>query len=132
VFVPAVAVGAVGTPVSAGLANGANVPVTNAVVAIFVELSPAVGVGAAGVPVKVGDARGARPLTVVALAGVNPNAVVTSVLLSVTAPVRVLNEATADDCAGMRCHTVPLKLAKSPTFHDELPSSVVVPATPTT
>lgn len=117
---------------SAGLAKGANVPVTNAVVAIFVELSPAVGVGAAGVPVKVGDASGARPLTVVAFAGVKPSAVVTSVLLSVIAPVRVLNDATAEACAGIRCHTVPLKLAKSPTFHVELPSRVVVPATPTT
>jgi hypothetical protein len=36
-----------------------HVLVTNAVVAIFVELSPAVGVGAVGVPVKAGEASGA-------------------------------------------------------------------------
>ena len=34
-------------------------PVTNSVVAIWVELFPAVAVGAKGVPVKVGDAKGA-------------------------------------------------------------------------
>jgi hypothetical protein len=33
---------------------------TNAVVAIFVELSPFVGVGAVGVPVNAGDALGAK------------------------------------------------------------------------
>ena len=36
-----------------------HVLVTNAVVAIFVELSPADGVGAVGVPVSAGEASGA-------------------------------------------------------------------------
>ena len=38
-------------------------PVTNSVVAIWVELFPAVAVGANGVPVKLGDAKGAAPVT---------------------------------------------------------------------
>jgi hypothetical protein len=57
-FVPALAVGAVGVPVNAGLASGANEVATNASVANFVELSPAlcvvavVPLGSAGVPLK--------------------------------------------------------------------------------
>ena len=38
-------------------------PVTNSVVAIWVELFPAVAVGANGVPVKLGEAKGAAPVT---------------------------------------------------------------------
>ena len=65
-LVPGAAVGAVGTPVSAGeatlaLAASAAVsalpamaPVTNAVVAILVVLSPGAGVGASGAPVNDG------------------------------------------------------------------------------
>ena len=60
-FVPTVAVGAVGVPVSAGDANGANDVATNAVVANCVLFVPAVAVGAAGTPVNVGDANGANP-----------------------------------------------------------------------
>jgi hypothetical protein len=59
---PGVWVGAVGLPVSAGLARGAfrmSTAVTNAVVASRVELSPGVAVGAVGVPVRAGLARGA-------------------------------------------------------------------------
>lgn len=128
VFVPTVAVGAVGTPVNAGDASGAY-DATNAVVATFVELSPAVGVGAVGVPVNAGDAIGASPATDVAFAGVNPRAVVTSELVSVIAPVRVLNDRTSLDCAGIRDHAVPAKIAISPTAHVELPSRLVEPAT---
>ena len=66
VFVPATAVGAVGVPVSAGLALGASVAVplftavaTNSVVAICVVLVPDIAVGAVGTPVNAGEARGA-------------------------------------------------------------------------
>lgn len=64
VFVPAGAVGAVGTPVNAGDANGAPAPDpalanTNAVVATCVVFVPAVAVGATGTPVRAGDANGA-------------------------------------------------------------------------
>src|SRR5262245_13662361 len=62
VFVPAPAVGAVGVPVSAGLAKLAfklSAVVTNAVVANCVVFVPAVAVGAVGVPVSAGLASGA-------------------------------------------------------------------------
>ena len=52
VFVPVVAVGAVGTPVKAGLSL---MFCTNAVVAICVVFVPVVAVGAVGTPVKSGD-----------------------------------------------------------------------------
>jgi hypothetical protein len=68
VFVPAVAVGAVGVPVKAGEARFAlrlSAVVTKAVVAICVVDVPAVAVGAAGVPVKVGLARLALRLSAV-------------------------------------------------------------------
>jgi hypothetical protein len=79
VFVPAVAVGAVGVPVSAGEAKGAinafalstyaiealpaKPPLTKAVVARIVELSVAIAVGAAGEPVNKGDTVGALVAT---------------------------------------------------------------------
>src|SRR5215831_6472607 len=107
VEVPAVAVGAVGVPVKAGLANmapptaetsaevsvtapvrpfhdvtpaveAATAAATNAVVASVVLLVPTVWVGAVGLPVKVGEAVGAPPAPVM------------SAVSSVTAPVRVL------------------------------------------
>jgi hypothetical protein len=53
------AVGAVGTPVNAGLSFS---PCTNAVVATNIELSPYVGVGAFTSPVNVGAAIGAAPV----------------------------------------------------------------------
>ena len=55
-------VGAVGVPVSAGLASGALGPTalcTNAVVAIAVELSPKATFGAVGTPVSAGLFKGA-------------------------------------------------------------------------
>ena len=52
-------VGAVGVPVNAGDAKGANDVATNAVVANCVVFVPGEAVGAAGVPVNVGDAIGA-------------------------------------------------------------------------
>lgn len=111
VLVPAVAVGPAGVPVNEGDANGAPpAPVTsavvrvtaparvlndvtpvdieeiadwtNCVVATCVVFVPPVAVGAAGVPVKVGDAIGAPPTPV------------TSPIVKLTAPVRVLKDAT--------------------------------------
>ena len=46
-------------PLIVGYVVHMHVLVTNAVVAIFVELSPAAGVGAVGVPVNAADASGA-------------------------------------------------------------------------
>lgn len=54
-LVPVEAVGAVGVPVNAGLANGANPAATNAVVASCVVLVPGAAVGAVGVPVMAGE-----------------------------------------------------------------------------
>jgi hypothetical protein len=56
VFVPAVAVGAVGVPVRAGEANGAKLVATKAVVANCVVFVPAVAVGAVGTLVSAGEA----------------------------------------------------------------------------
>lgn len=102
---------------------------TNEVVATCVVLVPAVAVGAVGVPVSAGDARGAYVLRAVAFAGVNPSAVVTSELWSVTAPVRVLNESTEVACAGMRTHVVLANSAISPTTQVLFPSRFVDPDT---
>jgi hypothetical protein len=56
VLVPAVAVGAAGTPVKVGDAKIVPVAVaTKAVVAICVVFIPAVAVGAAGIPVNTGE-----------------------------------------------------------------------------
>lgn len=67
-------------------AGGAGIapiaPVTKAVVAMLVELSPGAAVGAVGLPVNAGLTSNAPPTAV------------TSVAWRVTAPVRVLNEAT--------------------------------------
>lgn len=59
VFVPAAAVGAVGVPVRAGDAKGANLFATKAVVASCVVFVPGAAVGAVGVPVNAGDASSA-------------------------------------------------------------------------
>ena len=104
----AILAGALGVPVNVGLARSAppapvksavvnvTAPVrplnettveasaacTKAVVAIWVVFVPKIAVGAVGVPVKAG------------LAKVAPPAAETSAKVSVTAPVRPLNEAT--------------------------------------
>lgn len=142
VLVPAVAVGATGVPVKAGEANGAYVlrfgaaaviaAPTNAVDAACVVDVPAVAVGTVGVPVSAGLANGANvDDTVAVLAGVNPNAVVTSELVRDTAPKRLLNDTTSDAWPSILSHVVPSNNSKSPTLHDELPSIVVVPAVAT-
>jgi len=114
VDVPGLAVGAVGIPVNAGLANKApptpvksetkkvTAPVlelkdvtvfnpnsarTKAVVAIWVLLVPRLAVGAAGTPVNVGLANGA---------GLKPKAVVTSPDANTMAPVLELKEVTGE------------------------------------
>ena len=56
VSVPTAAVGAIGVPVSVGLAKGAKPATTNAVVAIWVVLVPPAAVGAVGVPVNGAEA----------------------------------------------------------------------------
>jgi hypothetical protein len=64
VFVPAVAVGAVGVPVKAGLSSGALPPAkacTNAVVATWVVFVVGPAVGAVGAPVRAGEVSGALP-----------------------------------------------------------------------
>src|SRR5215467_8757616 len=68
-----------------GLATAAIAAVTNAVVANCVVLVPGAAVGPPGVPVNVGEASGAPP------------APVTSAVVNVTAPVRVLNDDTPPD-----------------------------------
>ena len=64
VDVPATAVGAVGTPVNAGEARGANDVATKLVVAICVVFVPGVAVGAVGVPVNAGLTVSARAVPV--------------------------------------------------------------------
>jgi hypothetical protein len=83
-LVPGVAVGAVGMPVKAGEASGAQPApaITNAVVASWVVAVPGAAVGAVGTPVKAGETSSAPP------------AAVMSAPFKTTAPVRVLNEAT--------------------------------------
>lgn len=75
-------------------------PWTNAVVATWVVFVPAVAVGAAGVPVNVGDASGAAEMSDAA----RP-VPVTSAFDSVTAPVRVLNDATPPTTAASNITT---------------------------
>lgn len=50
---------------------------------------------------------------------------------SVTAPVRPATDITSLASPSILSHAVPSKTTLSPTFHDDMPSSVVVPATDT-
>ena len=96
VFVPAVAVGAVGTPVKAGDARFAFVDaavVTNAVVASCVVFVPAVAVGALGTPVKVGDARSAFN-AIALLTDVNEASTIVVVAFKAIALLTDVNEAS--------------------------------------
>ena len=82
----------------------------------MVELSDVDGVVLIGDPVKLGEANGAAP--------------VISETANVIVPVRPATEVTVW-IFGILCHVVPLKTTSSPTFHNETPSSDVVPDTET-